>query len=44
MAGLGYEIDFMPVGKTKHHSYNMPERSGWVASTSVPFHSQVEGN
>lgn len=31
-------------GQSKRHSHNMPERAGWVASTPVPFHAQVEGD
>lgn len=31
-------------GQSKRHSYNMPDRENWSASTPVPFHSQVEGD
>lgn len=31
-------------GQSKRHSHNMPDRSGWSASTPVPFHAQVEGD
>jgi beta-lactamase superfamily II metal-dependent hydrolase len=31
-------------GQSKRHSHNMPERAGWITSTPVPFHTQVEGD
>lgn len=31
-------------GESKRHSHNMPNREGWIASTPIPFHSQVEGD